>query len=109
MRNEKMIHALGHCINQCNYCADACLDEKDLKKMVHCIRLTRVCAEACAALTQILAIDYEDIKGLVKYCQKICRACASECEKHSHDHCKACAKACRECADACEEFLVQLA
>ncbi|WP_425573169.1 four-helix bundle copper-binding protein [Paraburkholderia caribensis] len=28
-------------------------------------------------------------------------ACASECEKHQHEHCKQCAEACRRCAEQC--------
>lgn len=105
MRNEKFIHALGNCINHCNYCADACLDEDNLKKMVPCIRIDKVCAEACAALVQILAIKDADAKGLVEYCQKVCRDCAEECEKHDSQHCKDCAKACRECEQACKAYL----
>lgn len=105
MRNEKLIHALGNCINHCNYCADACLDEEDLKKMVNCIRSDKVCADACAALTQILAVKGSDGTDLVKYCKKVCEDCAKECEQHEAQHCKDCAKACRECAKACDEFL----
>ena len=104
MRNEKLIHALGNCINHCNYCADACLDEENVKMMVKCIRIDKVCAEACAALTQILATNYKDVQGLVDYCIKVCNTCADECEKHDHQHCKDCAKACRECAKACEQY-----
>ncbi|MDT0643643.1 four-helix bundle copper-binding protein [Zunongwangia sp. F363] len=105
MRNEKFIHALGNCINHCNYCADACLDEDDLKKMVPCIRTDKVCSEACAALAQILAIDGANVTGLVEYCKQVCGECADECEKHDSQHCQDCAKACRECEKACEEFL----
>lgn len=104
MRNEKLIHALGNCINHCNYCADACLDEDDVKKMKECIRIDKVCAEACAALSQILAIKGSDAAGLVKYCQEVCRKCAEECEKHNTQHCKDCAKACRECEEACKSY-----
>ncbi len=105
MRNEKLIHALGNCINHCNYCADACLDEDNVKKMVDCIRTDRVCAEACAALNQILATGYKNVNGLVKYCSEVCAACADECGKHDSDHCQNCAEACRECEKACKEFL----
>ena len=105
MRNEKLIHALGNCINHCNYCSDACLDEDNVKMMVPCIRLDRVCAEACAALVQILAVKDSDSRDLVAYCQKVCRQCAEECEKHEAQHCKDCAKACRECEEACKAYL----
>ncbi|WP_034918874.1 four-helix bundle copper-binding protein [Gillisia sp. CAL575] len=105
MRNEKMIHALGNCINKCNYCGDACLDEENVKMMVTCIRTDKVCAEVCSTLNQLLATDYKDVDDLIKYCIKVCNACADECEKHEHDHCKECAQACRECARVCEAHL----
>ena len=104
MRNEKLIKALGNCINHCNFCADACLDEDDVKIMVDCIRIDHVCAEACSALSQILATSYKDVQGLVDYCKKVCEKCAQECDKHDAQHCKDCAKACRECAEACATF-----
>ncbi|MCF4100886.1 four-helix bundle copper-binding protein [Gillisia sp. M10.2A] len=105
MRNEKLIHALGNCINHCNYCADACLDEDNVKMMVKCIRTDKVCAEVCAALNQVLATGYTDVNDLVKYCIKVCKACAEECEQHDHKHCQDCAKACNDCVKACQEFL----
>ena len=72
--------------------------------MKDCIRLDRVCAEACSSLSQILATKYDDVQDLVDYCKKLCQACADECEKHDHQHCKDCAKACRECVSACEAY-----
>lgn len=105
MRNEKLLSTLGNCINHCNYCADACLDEDNVKMMKDCIRIDRVCAEACAALNQILATSYSDVNALVEYCKKVCQDCADECDKHDHQHCKDCAQACRECVEACEAYL----
>lgn len=99
-----MIHALGKCINACNYCADACLDEENVKMMVKCIRTDRVCAEVCAALNQVLSTNYKDVQGLVNYCIEVCEACARECEQHKHQHCQDCAQACRECAEACRQY-----
>ncbi|HEY9185560.1 MAG TPA: four-helix bundle copper-binding protein [Salegentibacter sp.] len=105
MRNEKLIHALGNCINHCNYCADACLDEDDVKKMTTCIRTDKVCAEVCSALNQVLATNYGNVDGLVRYCIEVCNDCADECSKHDHDHCQKCAEACRHCVDACQDYL----
>ena len=104
MRNEKLLHALGKCINHCNNCADSCLDEENVKMMVQCIRLDRVCAEVCAATNQVLVTKYNDVQGLLDFCIKVCNECADECEKHDHQHCKECAKACRECEKACEAY-----
>jgi len=104
MKNEKLIHALGNCINHCNYCADACLDEENVKMMVNCIRTDRACAEVCSTLNQLLATGFSDVQDLVRYCERICNICADECEKHEHQHCKDCAEACRKCAAECRNY-----
>ena len=105
MRNEKLIHALGNCINHCNYCAGRCLQEDDIKKMVKCIRLDRVCAEICSTLNQLLLTDFDDVNDLVRYCMKICNLCADECGSHDTEHCKNCAEACKNCIDECRKYL----
>ncbi|MGY5851625.1 four-helix bundle copper-binding protein [Salegentibacter sp. F14] len=105
MRNEKLIHALGNCINHCNYCADACLDEEDVKAMTTCIRIDKVCAEVCSTLNQVLVTNYKNVEALVNYCIEVCMDCADECSKHEHDHCQECAKACQHCVDACRAYL----
>lgn len=105
MKNEKLIHALGNCINHCNYCADACLDEQNLKMMVPCIRNCRACAEVCSTLSQLLATGFTDVDDLVRYCEKICNICADECSNHDSKHCQECAEACRKCAAACSAYL----
>lgn len=104
MRNQEILNKLSNCINACNYCADACLDEDNVKMMVQCIRIDRVCASVCATLADVLATKHKNVKGLLDYCIQICEECAQECEKHEHQHCKDCARACRECADACRKY-----
>ncbi len=104
MRNEEFLSKLSNCINHCNHCADACLDEDNLKKMVDCIRKDKICASACASLADILTVKNANAAGLVKYCEQVCRECAEECEKHETQHCKDCAKACRECEEACKKY-----
>lgn len=105
MKNEAFLQKLGNCITHCNYCADACLGEDNVQKMVKCIRLDRACAEVCSTLHQLLSTEFDDVDDLVRYCKRICDACANECDKHNHDHCKACADACRKCTEACEAYL----
>ena len=106
MRNDKLIDALFDCVAKCNYCADACLDEQDIKMMVKCIRLDRICAETCAATAKILTVDAskKDVKALVDFCEEICRKCGEECAKHETQHCKDCAEACKRCVEACASF-----
>lgn len=105
MRNEPLIHALGRCINACNYCADACLDEENVKMMKDCIRTDRVCAEVCSTVNQVLITGYKNVNALVEYCISVCTDCAEECSNHEHQHCQDCAKACKECIDACKSYL----
>ena len=104
MKNEKILESLSNCINHCNWCADACLDEENVKMMVSCIRTDRACAAVCSAAADVLATKYDNVQGLMKYCAEICEACAKECEQHKADHCKKCAQACRECAEACRKY-----
>ena len=82
MKNQELIKTLNECAAHCNHCADACLDEQDIKMMVRCIRLDRICAATCTATAQALAVNSEDIAGLVKYCQEICEKCGAECAQH---------------------------
>lgn len=99
-----MIKTLYDCAAHCNHCADACLDEDDVKKMVDCIRLDRICAATCIATAKALSVKSNDYGSLVKACQEICEKCAAECAKHEADHCKKCAEACRKCAEACSNY-----
>lgn len=104
MKNQELLKSLSNCINYCNWCADACLDEPNVKDMVKCIRLDRACSYVCSATANILDTKYDNIQGLIDYCQQICEDCARECDKFDSDHCKQCAEACRECAEACKKY-----
>lgn len=106
MRNQELIRMIYDCAAACFHCADACLDEEDVKMMVPCIRLDRVCAATCIATAQALNVktDEGNIRSLVQSCKETCRKCADECAKHEAQHCQDCAKACKECAEACERF-----
>lgn len=104
MRNKELIESLTNCMNYCNWCADACLDEDNLKDMIACIRVDKACAATCNALIQVLPTKYDNIQGLVDYCLKVCKACGDECEKYPSDHCKKCAEACRKAEKALQKF-----
>lgn len=105
MRNEKLITTLYDCVAKCNYCADACLDEDNIKMMVECIRLDRICAAACQAAALALTTNSKsDIRSLIKACEEACRKCGDECAKHETQHCKDCAEACKRCEEACKQF-----
>jgi len=99
--NDEIIKKLDICIAACNFCAASCLQEEHVNHMARCISLDMDCADVCRAAAVLLARGSRHGKHLLKECIELCEACADECEKHEHDHCRACATACRECAEAC--------
>ncbi len=105
MHNIDLIEKLLNCAAACEHCANACLDEHDIKMMVDCIRLDRDCADICRITANYAARDSKNLNEVVRLCAGICRACAEECEKHKHPHCKECAKACRECEEVCKNLM----
>lgn len=102
LKNE-LLEALQNCITECNHCATACLNESDVKMLRKCIKLDLDCADICSLGAVLSARESEYANQILKECAKICKACAEECEKHTHmEHCKRCAEACRKCAEACK-------
>lgn len=105
MNNKELIDALTNCAITCEWCADQCLNEKDqLKMLVECIRSDKDCATICRTGAELLARDSNYSSEIVELCEKACRECAEECEKHDHEHCRICAETCRKCEAACKSF-----
>ena len=103
--NQSLIDALNNCAAECNHCATACLDEKDVTMLAKCIKLDIDCAQICSLTAGFVARGSEHASHLMPECADICNACAEECEKHSHmEHCQKCAEACRKCAEACGQM-----
>lgn len=105
MKRNQLITRLQECANACFYCADACLQEKDVNPMKACIQTDQVCGSVCLTTSKVLSGSFEEVNDLIKYCAKICGICADECSKHDHDHCQACAKACNSCKEASLAYL----
>lgn len=103
-QQKELLQKLAACAAACEMCADACLDEEDIKMMVPCIRLDRDCSQICHTTASFIASGSENAGSLLKVCEEICRNCSEECGKHNHDHCQRCAEACRECAEACSKY-----
>lgn len=102
-KHVETLKALLECLQECNHCFDACLNEDDVKMMADCIRLDRECADICAFTAQALMRNSPVSDELLKACAAICERCADECAKHEAEHCKKCAEACRKCAEACRK------
>lgn len=100
--NEALLKALSDCINACNHCAGACLQEQDVQMMAECIRTDLDCADMCTLVARYVARGSEHAQHLLEECIEICEQCAAECEKHNMEHCQACARACRACVEACK-------
>ncbi|WP_310394401.1 four-helix bundle copper-binding protein [Hymenobacter sp.] len=102
--NRTVLDALSRCIAACELCADACLDEADLKMLVPCIRLDHDCADICRLTAAFIARGSDHTAHALRECIEICQQCHDECAQHSHDHCKRCAEACKACLEACRAY-----
>ena len=97
------VHHLMYCAKMCASCADACLAEPI--DMTQCIRMCLDCSDICEATARLglrrSGDDQAILRELLDLCARMCEACAAECERHDHEHCKLCAQICRECAADC--------
>lgn len=100
---KELIRVLGECVSTCNHCFSACLKEDDVKMMAECIRLDKECAEVCS-FTILMMHKSKFAAKYLELCKMVCEACAEECGKYQHEHCKRCAEKCKECAQKCQEF-----
>ena len=99
------VHHLMYCAKMCASCADACLAER--QDMTQCIRVCLDCADVCEATGWLALRQTGDnqavVREMLELCARTCDACAAECEKHEHQHCKDCAEACRRSAAECRK------
>jgi hypothetical protein len=103
--NKELIQKLIDCALICEECEAACLNEENITLLARCIELDRDCADICLQASRLIKRDSEIGDEYLMVCEKICRMCAEECNKHHHDHCRACAEACVACADACHALV----
>lgn len=101
---QACIEACVQCAKECEHCASACLQEKDVARMAECIRLDRDCAETCWASAAFMSRGSKFAHELCRLCAEICEACGAECRKHKMDHCQRCADACERCAEECHKM-----
>ncbi|WP_293300311.1 four-helix bundle copper-binding protein [Pedobacter sp. UBA4863] len=103
--HEMLIEKLLKCMQACEQCATACLQETEVTPMAKCIALDRDCADICALTARLLMRNSEVAHNMLMLCETICRHCAEECGSHEHEHCTLCAAACNACGEACNEHL----
>jgi hypothetical protein len=104
--NEAVARAVRHalfCAAICTSCADA--DSAEQMDMRQCVRSCLDCADICAATARVAVRQTGSnpvvTRAMLETCVTACDACAEECERHDHDHCRRCAEMCRECARDC--------
>ena len=98
---QKCIDACLDCATECNQCAVACLEEKEVQHLTQCIRLDLECAVICRASAELMTSGSAYAPQLCELCAAICKACAEKCEQHANmgmEHCRECAEACRACS-----------
>lgn len=94
-------------------CADACLDEYNLRRecVAACLTASDVCDLTARLLSRPARWDRNVVQSLVDVCAKALSTCASECEHHADTakHCHVCAEACRRAERACQQLLTAFA
>lgn len=109
IRAKAAKHAF-YCALFCTSCTDACLAEP--MDMTQCIRTCLDCADICTAAAKIAVRQTGEgtdmTRTILEACVRACQACAAECSRHDHAHCKLCAEMCNECAEDCRAALATL-
>ena len=104
--NMSLLENLLLCVDACNTCAVACLDEENASKMKNCIKMDLDCAEICQTSINFITRDSLYTKEILQMCFKLCEACALECGIHTGmEHCVKCAERCKQCANECKKHL----
>lgn len=111
--NEALATAARHamlCSLFCTSCADA--DAAEDGDMHQCIRTCLDCADICTATAHVAVRrtgqNVAVLRAQLETCIAACEACAAECDRHDHEHCKLCATMCRECVADCRAALAAI-
>ncbi len=107
------IDALTSCSQTSASCADACLDEYNLRRdcVAACLTASDVAAVTSRLLSRSARWDRGVVLAQVETCAKALSACAHHCEEHADTakHCAVCAEACRRAERACQQLLTAFA
>jgi hypothetical protein len=105
------VHHAMYAAKMCLSCADACMWEA--MDMSQCVRVCMDCADVCDATARLglrrSGSNPQVLREMLELCARVCDACAAECERHDHEHCRLCAQICRECADDCRKAALSVA
>lgn len=97
------------CIDECNQCAQSCLEcmnlclaEPDASERKKCISKLNECACICKETSTFMSLNSVHSVELRNLCALICDECAQECEMFQDNHCVKCAEECDKCANECQ-------
>lgn len=107
------IDSLGAAALASTACADACLDEYDVRRdcIVACLTCADVSETAARVLARSARWERPVVHAMVEAAARACATCAAACEAHSttSKHCQVCAEDCRRAERACQQLLTALA
>lgn len=107
------IDAVSTAAQAASACADACLDEYNLRRdcVLACLTTADVAHTTARLLSRTARWDRTVVHAMVEVCAKALSACASHCEEHADTakHCGVCAEACRRAERAAQQLLVAFA
>jgi hypothetical protein len=107
------VDSLGTASLVATACADACLDEYDIRRdcIVACLTVSDVASATARTLCRAARWERPVIQGMVEAAARALSTCATECEAHGDvaKHCQVCAEDCRRAERACQQLLTALA
>jgi hypothetical protein len=102
---QNLILVCNQCANNCYSCFQSCLDEFHCEKKKKCLKILMDCALICEMTATLLSLNSQFIIEQISVCEKVCLACATECENFFEEYCLECQNVCRECYRECEKFM----
>ena len=97
-----VLAATNDCLDKGQRCIAHCLvsfQEGDLV-LADCASKVHEMAAVCSGFSSLLAANSSYTKEYASVCEKVCKDCEAECNKHEkHIECTACAAACAELVD----------
>ncbi len=107
MQNElynEYIQACLQCMQACNVCTVASLQNAEVNSFARCIQLNMECAAICRSAAELMSLNSTFSGRLIELCMDICNDCAAENGLHASlgvGACRICAEACLHCATVC--------
>jgi hypothetical protein len=98
---EKVVMMPVHkCPAVCNYCANSCTHEDDVKSI-----LNVKCATICFSAVQLMSIGSQQAAQICVICAEIYEARGSECGKNDIERWKECTRICMLCIEECKKMV----